>query len=215
MSVVAQLEPGHRPPRRRHPTASPGPLRAEPAAASPSRPAQHSSGPRLAALGDPGPGHAVPGPDGDRDRLSRIAWPAVPHAVTGQLRKKRGVIRARMPGTGHRARERAGGPRPLSPPAVTLSRIASPITCHPPSRPPGSRNGRTHSGMHARFRADVKPPDNAASAARPWPSVEKPTVRTDRPEARTPSAIRPWTPRHAAPQRYTMTHHGTKKKRPA
>ena len=58
-------------------------------------------------------------------------------------------------------------------------------------------------------------PERAAAAARPWPSVEQPTVRTDRDEARIPSAIRPWTPRHAAPQRYKMTHHGTEKKRPA
>jgi len=52
-------------------------------------------------------------------------------------------------------------------------------------------------------------------AARPWPSVEKPTVRTDRDGAQIPSAMRPWTPRHSGPQRYKMTHHGTEKKRPA
>src|SRR6202035_1262935 len=51
------------------------------------------------------------------------------------------------------------------------------------------------------------------SAARPWPSVEKPTVRTDRASARTPSAIRPWTPRHRDLQRYKVTPAGTEKKR--
>jgi hypothetical protein len=44
-------------------------------------------------------------------------------------------------------------------------------------------------------------PEHAACAARPWPSVEKPTVRTDRPGPQTPSALRPWTPRHSGPQR--------------
>ena len=35
------------------------------------------------------------------------------------------------------------------------------------------------------------------------------------PTAGTPSAICPWTPRHAGPQRHTVTHDGTAKKRPA
>ena len=62
--------------------------------------------------------------------------------------------------------------------------------------------------------AHVKP-EHAAGAARPWLSVEQPTVHTDRPGGRTPSAICPWTPRHAGPQRHTVTHDGTAKKRPA
>ena len=61
--------------------------------------------------------------------------------------------------------------------------------------------------------AHVKP-EHAAGAARPWLSVEQPTVHTDRPGGRTPSAICPWTPRHAGPQRHTVTHDGTAKKRP-
>ena len=45
---------------------------------------------------------------------------------------------------------------------------------------------------------------------------EKPTVHTDRPSGRTPSAIYPrGTPRHSGPQRYKVTHDGTEKKRPA
>jgi hypothetical protein len=56
------------------------------------------------------------------------------------------------------------------------------------------------------------------------PSVPTDSVRgrpwetdgyTDRPDGRTPSAIRPWTAQHNGPQRYEMTHGGTKKKRPA
>jgi hypothetical protein len=90
MSVVAQLELGHRPPAAATPAAPPGPLRVAPAAclAITAGTAQLRH-PRLAALGDLDP----------------------------------------------------------------LSRTASPITCHPPSRPPGPGNtpdrGRTHTGMHA------------------------------------------------------------------
>ena len=62
--------------------------------------------------------------------------------------------------------------------------------------------------------AHVKP-EHAAGAARPWLSVEQPTVHTDRPGGRTPSAICPWTPRHAGPQRNKVTHAGIEKKRPA
>jgi hypothetical protein len=36
--------------------------------------------------------------------------------------------------------------------------------------------------MHARLGAARQAGKHAASAARPWPSVEKPTVRTDRPD---------------------------------
>ena len=57
--------------------------------------------------------------------------------------------------------------------------------------------------------------ERAATASRPWTSVKQPTVRADRHRARIPSAMRPWTPRHAGLQRDKMTHHGTEKKRPA
>ena len=72
-------------------------------------------------------------------------------------------------------------------------------------------------GVHPRVRArrPASSQETAAGAARPWPSEEKPTVRTDRDGAQTPSAMRPWTPRHSGPQRYKMTHHGTEKNRPA
>ena len=54
--------------------------------------------------------------------------------------------------------------------------------------PPGGHTGCTPDSA-----AHVKP-EHAAGVARPWPSVKQPTVRTDRPRARIPSAIRPWTP---------------------
>ncbi len=57
--------------------------------------------------------------------------------------------------------------------------------------------------------------ERAATASRPWPSVETPTVRTDRSRAQISSAMRPWTPRHSGRQRGTVTHGGTEKKRPA
>jgi len=73
---------------------------------------------------------------------------------------------------------------------------------------------RGHTGMHARLSGACQ------AGTRGWrgPSVAvrgKPTVHTDRPGGRTPSAICPWTPRHSGPQRYKVTHDGTEKKRPA
>ena len=76
-----------------------------------------------------------------------------------------------------------------------------------------SARPRGHAGCTLDSAAHVKP-EHAAGAARPWLSVEQPTVHTDRPDGRAPSAICPWTPRHAGPQRHTVTHDGTAKKRP-
>ena len=42
----------------------------------------------------------------------------------------------------------------------------------------------------------------------------KPTAHTDRPSGWTPSAIRPWTPRHRDLQRYKVTSDGTEKNGP-
>jgi hypothetical protein len=73
---------------------------------------------------------------------------------------------------------------------------------------------RGHTGMHARLSGACQ----AGTRGQRGPSVAvrgKPTVHTDRPGGRTPSAICPWTPRHAGPQRHTVTHDGTAKKRPA
>jgi hypothetical protein len=46
------------------------------------------------------------------------------------------------------------------------------------------------------------------------PSVETPTVRTDRSRVQNPSVMRPWTPRHSGLQRHKMTHGGTEKNGP-
>ena len=54
----------------------------------------------------------------------------------------------------------------------------------------------------------------AATAARPWPSVKSPTVRTDRSRAQIPSAMRPWTPRHNGLRRDKVTHNETEKNGP-
>ena len=119
------------------------------------------------------------------------------------------------PATNARA-TRARSARPAS---VTLSRTPPWPSAHPPSPParvPGNRpgRGRTHGDARpTRRRASSR--KHAAGAARPWPSVKQPTVRTDRAEARIPSAMRPWTPQHDGPQRYKVTHDGTEKKRPA
>jgi hypothetical protein len=68
-------------------------------------------------------------------------------------------------------------------------------------------------GMHARLSGAPQ----AGTRRRAGPSVAvrgKPTVHTDRPGGRTPSAICPWTPRHRDLQRYKVTHGGTRRKRP-
>lgn len=76
----------------------------------------------------------------------------------------------------------------------------------------GPLGGRTQ-GCTLDSAARVKP-GHAASAARPWPSVETPTVHTDRrncahrPSLRPgrPSAMRPWTAQHDGPQRNKLAH---------
>jgi hypothetical protein len=82
----------------------------------------------------------------------------------------------------------------------------------PRGKPPGRRTDTR--GCTLDSAARVKP-EHATGAARPWPSVKQPTVRIDRFRAPTPSAIRPWTPRHSGRQRYKVTRDGTEQKRPA
>jgi hypothetical protein len=54
--------------------------------------------------------------------------------------------------------------------------------------------------MHAQLSDPRQAESAVVPAARPWPSVKQPTVRTDRHGASTPSAMHPWTPRHALAQ---------------
>ncbi len=161
---------------------------------------------RAAAVSDLDPDHASGSPDRDRDRLPCSARAAVPDAVGEQLaHQQRGAILARVPRPGHPGREHAGNPGLLSPAAVTLSGATALATSGPalPGPPHGPETTRGRSRAHGDARPARRPassPGYAAGAARPWPSVKQPTVRTDRDEARIPSAMRPWTPRHVDPQ---------------
>jgi hypothetical protein len=113
--------------------------------------------PRLsapAAVGDVDPDHAAGGPD--RDRLPLRARAAVPDAVAEQL-------------TSSAASSPHGCPGPSTPAVNTRATRAT-------------QGAGGHTGMHARLGAARQAGKHAASAARPWPSVEKPTVRTDRPD---------------------------------
>jgi len=161
---------------------------------------------RAAAVSDLDPDHASGSPDRDRDRLPCSARAAVPDAVGEQLaHQQRGAILARVPRPGHPGRERAGNP-------ACSARLPSRSPGQPPwppadppcpARPAARETTRGRSRAHGDARPARRPassPGYAAGAARPWPSVKQPTVRTDRDEARIPSAMRPWTPRHVDPQ---------------
>jgi hypothetical protein len=188
-----------RPPRRRQPhlaaraATSPSP---RPPSASP--PAGRSRGtPGPAAVGDLDPDQAVPVRHRDRDRPPGSPRAAVPDAVAEQLahQQDRGIL-ARVPRAEHPACEGAGNPRPLRQPrqrhALPHRRPAHQPTVLP-ARPArrSTGNGSGHGRMHAQLspgrQAAPGPCAGAAgrnmcsNAARPWPSVEKPTVRTDRP----------------------------------
>jgi hypothetical protein len=155
--------------------------------------------------------------------------PSRPQPPTGYAghycRTARSPAGRRHPRTG--ARDRAprrrtrGRPAP-APPARPPSRSpgsAVQPSAHPPSPaapPPANHRGRQAgcTGMHARLSGSRQ----AGTRDRRGPSVAvrgKPTVRTDRPGGRTPSAICPWTARHRDLQRDKVTHGGTEKKRPA
>jgi hypothetical protein len=206
---VRQFEPGHRPPT------APPPARPRPSSAGQSSVLR---GPlRSMTLTRNRP---VPGPGRDRGRLPDRPS-AVLHAIAGQLPvyQQDGDIPARMHGAGHPSAN-ADDPRPRRPRRIRHA-LPDRRPGHQRTRPsparltagsPGRRTGTR--GYTPGTPGNVKP-EHAASAARPWPSVKQPTVRTDRDGARIPSAIRPWTPRHSGPQRDKVTHHGTEKKRPA
>jgi hypothetical protein len=58
-------------------------------------------------------------------------------------------------------------------------------------------------------------PINGPDSCSPSVAVRgKPRVSPTVLASRIPSAICPWTPRHSAPQRYKVTHHGTQKNGP-
>ena len=211
-SAVPQPEPGHRPP-----AASPPPHRAASPATSPSPSPRPSSAspPQARSCGTPGPPRSVTStritPPAARTATVTVspcsARAAVPDAVGEQLaHHQRGVIPARVPRPGHPGRERPGNPGPLRPPgrrhALPETALATSAPAFPgPPRGPGNHRGPRPGtrGCTPGSAARVEP-GYAAGAARPWPSVKQPTVRTDRDGARIPSAMRPWTPRHVDPQ---------------
>jgi hypothetical protein len=214
-----------RPPSARRaaatPTAPPGPQPAEAPAAfrTPASTGQLRH-PRAAAIGHLHTDKTVPGPDRDRDRPARSARPAMPDAVAEQLPSRAASSPHGCPGPSTpTANARATRARSARPATVTLSRICGPAISAPafPGRPaPGKSPGRWADarGCTLNSAAHVKP-EHVTGAALSVAVRGKPTVHTDRPGGRTPSAICPWTPRHSALQRYKVAHDGTEKKRPA
>ena len=189
-SVRREYEPGHGPPAAPPPAPPRGQARdqLQPPAAfrvPASRAQLRHPGP--ATVGDLDPDHAVPGRDRDRDRLpgehpSRCAGrccrtarsPAGPrHPRTG------------APGRAPRRRKR-GRPAP-APPAPQASRSPGPppqSSAQPPfpartdpGKCPGRRADAHGDARSTRRRASSR---DTPPRGRPWPSVETPTVHTDR-----------------------------------
>jgi hypothetical protein len=106
------------------------------------------------------------------------------------------------------ARVRRSGRQPRRGPAAQGSARAS---ARLPAAPPPETTGRP--GRHGRYTLDsaahVKP-EHAAGAARPWPSVKTPSVRTDRPGG--PDAVR-YTSVDPATQRSTVRQDDTPRDR--
>jgi hypothetical protein len=209
-----------RPPRRRQPHRAPLPVTScRPPLPSASRSAGPSSGtPGAAAAGDLHPDNAVPAlivtvSPGTPGRLCRSLLPdssltssaaSAPHGCPGPVTP---AVNARA------TRARSAHPATVTLTWTAASAISAPPSRRPaPRKQPGSRGG--HRGCRPGSAAHVKP----ETRRRRGPSVAvrgKPTVHTDRPSGRTPSAMRPWTTRHAGPRRDKKTHGGTRRKRPA
>jgi hypothetical protein len=146
---------------------------------------------------------------------------AMPHTVTEQLaRQQDRNVPARVPRK-HRTDEDTGYPRRLSPPRQA-SRSPGPLpepSAHPPCPPgpapgrsPGPRTGRRPNARSTQQRTSSRNTTPARPVrGRPWKTDG--AHRPLRPPLR-PSAICPWTPQHAALQRYEMTHHGAEENGP-
>jgi len=158
------------------------------------------------------------------------AWPSVRHAqrdtgLNGPPRPRNSTPACRAatfpaarPDGPHEA-SRPGPPRarefpeihpPAQAPPPAADRNASPRCPHGTPGSHGTRVPERAPGPALRAK-----PAWAPRGPCPWPSVKSrrctPTVRT----ARTPSAIRPWTPQHIDPQRHKLIHGVTRRKRPA
>ena len=182
-----------RPPRRR---LSPPPSRGKAGneLESPAISRIAASGTRLrcswpAYVGDPDADDVVRCLDRDRDRLAGGTRAAVPDTVDEKLvHEQGGYVPARVLRAEHPVHERAGDPRPLCPPRkrhclpdCPSHQRNRPSCPHRPGEVSGPPGGRTR-GCTLNSAAPVKP-GHAAGAARPWPSVETPTVHTDRPDS--------------------------------
>ena len=137
----------------------------------------------------------------------------MPDAVAEQLTSSAASSPHGCPGPSTPAvNTRATRARSARPAIVTLSRTAlviNPSAFPVPPRPRETTQGAGgHTGMHARLGAARQAGKHAASAARPWPSAEKPTVRTDRPDGM--AAVR-YASVNTATHRLTVTHHDTRR----
>ncbi len=209
-SAVPKLEPRHRPPAA-PPPAPPRGQQCHEATPPPAVFRITASGAQLwrtrtAPGGDFHPNDARLRRDRNRDRL---AWPPerlwrmlLPNIslTSSSASPPHGCPGPSTPPTNARA-TRARSARPAS---VTLSRIASSAIRHP-----GRMYGDALSTQPHTSSRNTRPARPVRGC--PW----KANGSVDRPGGRTPSAICPWTPRHAGPQRYKVTHGGTEKKRPA
>jgi hypothetical protein len=144
---------------------------------------------------------------GLREPLCRTLLP------NSSLTPQHGAIPVGVPRAEHADRERTGDPRPFWP---TGNRHALPdrrrtTVSAPPPGPPSSRKSHGpsgHTGMQTRpgcaHQARSVPP----GPARPWPSVESPTVCTDRPAGT--DAVR-YASVDTATHRLTVTHRDTRR----
>jgi len=176
-----------RPPRRRRPH------RADRAATSPRPRPPSASWPASCSSGTPGPTRSVTSTRTTSSltlTATVIVSPGAPDRLCRRLLPKSPRAARRHPRTG--APVRAPPPRTCAPPAPAPpiqreSRSPGPPLQSSVHRLPGRPRPGNHAGTLGRAgectpdsAAHVKP-GNPASAARPWPSVKKPTVHTDRP----------------------------------
>ena len=197
-SAVPQLEPGHRPPA------------APPPAPPRGQPRHQPQPPAIFRLTTAGPQLRHPRPPRSVTSTRTTppaAWtvtvtvfPAAPGPLcrtlfpNSSLTSRAASSRHGCPGPGTPAvNARATRARSARPATVTLSRTTALATSAPafPARPAARETTRDRSRAHGDARPARRPASSrghAAGAARPWPSVEQPTVRTDRDGARIPSA---------------------------
>ena len=192
---MPQPEPGHRPP-----AASPPPPRGQSRHPSPSPRPSSASPPQARSCGTPEPPRSV--------TSTRITPPAARTATVtvspAALEPLCRTLLANSSLTTSAAPYSPGCPGPGTP--AVNARATRACSARPPSRSPGqppwppadppcparpaareTTRGRSRAHGDARpARRPASSPGYAAGAARPWPSVKQPTVRTDRDEGTNP-----------------------------